>query len=334
MSKKTRLVTVAVLILDLLFLIYVLGPRVATPTFDKVLPELTVSLSELDHFIAGKESKWPVKPGNASRIVWADSVGRKTQYSVVYLHGWSASAEEGNPVHTQIAADLGANLYLPRLSHHGLVGDDAMLDITADTLVDSAKEALSIARLLGERVIIMATSNGGALALYLAESVPELEALVLYSPNIEIYDPTAKLLDDPWGLQIAKAVKGGNYNTIEMPESRKPFWYDKYRLESLPHLQAFVAKSMTVPTFKSIDEPVFLGYYYKNEQEQDKVVSVAAMHEMFDALKTPDSFKRKQAFAEAGDHILASPLASKDAQGVYLATKAFLKEVVALPIRE
>ena len=334
MSKKTRLVTAAVLILDLLFLIYVLGPRVATPTFDKVLPELTVPLGELDHFIATSESKWPVKPGNASRIVWADSVGQKTRYSVVYLHGWSASAEEGNPVHTQIAAGLGANLYLPRLSHHGLVGDDALLDITADALVDSAKEALSIARLLGDRVIIIATSNGGALALYLAESVPELEALVLYSPNIEIYDPTAKLLDDPWGLQIAKAVKGGDYNTIEMPEARKPFWYDKYRLESLPHLQAFVAKSMTESTFKSIDEPVFLGYYYKNEQEQDKVVSVAAMHEMFDALKTPDSLKRKQAFAQAGDHILASPLASKDAQGVYLATKAFLKEVATLPIRE
>ena len=42
MSKKTRLVTAAVLILDLLFLIYALGPKVATPTFDKVLPELTV----------------------------------------------------------------------------------------------------------------------------------------------------------------------------------------------------------------------------------------------------------------------------------------------------
>ncbi|MGA0384569.1 MAG: alpha/beta hydrolase [Flavobacteriaceae bacterium] len=222
---------------------------------------------------------------------------------------------------------------MPRLASHGLDVEDAMLELTADALIDSAKEALAIAQLLGERVVIIATSNGGALALHLARAVNNLDALVLYSPNIEIYDWTAKLLDDPWGLQLARLIKGSDFNEIEMPETRKAYWYHKYRLESLPHLQAFVHYTMRPGTFRAVKAPVFLGYFYKNEEEQDKVVSVEAMLEMYKYLGTPDSLKQKVAFPNAGDHILASPLASKDAEGVYQASKTFLKEVARLPIR-
>jgi hypothetical protein len=179
----------------------------------------------------------------------------------------------------------------------------------------------------------VATSNGGALALYLAESISDLAALILYSPNIEIYDPTAKLLDDPWGLEIAKKVKGSNYHIANMPDSRKPYWYHRYRLESLPQLQAFISRAMTPMNFKTVDEPVFLGYYYKNEEEQDKVVSVSAMLRMYEQLGTPSSQKQKQAFPKAGDHILASPLASNDVEGVYRVTYSFLKEVANLEVK-
>ena len=331
--KAKRIFFGAVIAFDLLFLAYVLGPRVAPVSMDVTLPEIRVNLKMLDGFLADKEARFSVKPDNESRVVWAAEPGVKTRYSVVYLHGWSASAEEGNPVHRQIAADLGANLYLPRLAGHGLAVENPLVDITADALIDSAKEALVIAQLLGDRVIIIATSNGGALALHLARSVANLEAIVLYSPNIEIYDKTAKLLDDPWGLQLARLVKGSDFNEIEMSDERKAFWYDKYRIESLPHLQAFVHYTMRPGTFRAVKAPVFLGYYYKNEEEQDKEVSVEAMLEMYGYLGTPDSLKQKVAFPKAQDHILANPLASKDIEGVYKATRLFLKEVVNLPIR-
>jgi len=330
--KARRLFFGFVIGFDLLFLIYVLGPRVEGVSMDVTLPELDFTVESIDAYLKEKEAQFPVKPNNESRVVWANTPGEKTAYAVVYLHGWSASSEEGNPVHRKIAEDLGANLYLPRLASHGLDVEDAMLELTADALIDSAKEALAIAQLLGERVVIIATSNGGALALHLARAVNNLDALVLYSPNIEIYDWTAKLLDDPWGLQLARLIKGSDFNEIEMPETRKAYWYDKYRLESLPHLQAFVHYTMRPGTFRAVKAPVFLGYYYKNEEEQDKVVSVEAMLEMYKYLGTPDSLKQKVAFPNAGDHILASPLASKEAEGVYQASKTFLKEVAGLPI--
>lgn len=330
--KARRLFFGAVIAFDLLFLAYVLGPRVAPVSMDVTLPDLQLSAANVDAYLTAKEASFPVKPGNESRVIWAAEPGVKTPYSVVYLHGWSASAEDGNPVHRNIAADLGANLYLPRLEGHGLDEENPLLTITADALIDSAKEALAIAQLLGERVIIIATSNGGALALHLARAVTNLEAIVLYSPNIEIYDQTAKLLDDPWGLQLARLVKGSDFNE-EMSDERKAYWYNKYRIESLPHLQAFVHYTMRPGTFRAVKAPVFLGYYYKNEEEQDKEVSVEAMLEMYQYLGTPDSLKQKVAFPEAKDHILASPLASSDVEGVYQATRRFLKEVVKLQMR-
>ena len=43
-----------------------------------------------------------------------------------------------------------------------------------------------------------------------------------------------------------------------------------------------------------------MGYYYKNDSLQDKVVSIPAMLEMFDELGTPSELKAKKAFPEAG----------------------------------
>ena len=52
----------------------------------------------------------------------------------------------------------------------------------------------------------MATSTGGTLALHLAGGDKDIVALLLYSPNIEIYDKNAKLLTGHWGLQLANSL--------------------------------------------------------------------------------------------------------------------------------
>ena len=41
-----------------------------------------------------------------------DSLKEKTEYAVVYLHGFSASQEEGDPVHYDFAKKFGCNLFL------------------------------------------------------------------------------------------------------------------------------------------------------------------------------------------------------------------------------
>ena len=94
-------------------------------------------------------------------------IKNKTAYSIVYLHGFSASQAEGDPVHKNIAAMFGCNLYLSRLAEHGIDTTEPMMNLTADKNWESAKQALAIGKQLGNKVILMGTSTGGTNALQL-----------------------------------------------------------------------------------------------------------------------------------------------------------------------
>lgn len=323
---------IIITVITLVVIVYALGPRPKL-TEDKRLPQLGVSIENIETYIDQKERKVKgLKPDNESEIIWADQAGLKTKYSIVYLHGWSASKQEGAPVHYRLAETFGANLYLPRLYVHGIEKQVPFEELTADKLIKSAKEAIAYGQLLGDELIVVSTSTGGSLALYLASEIKNLKALVLYSPNIEIYNPTAKILDKPWGAQIAKKIQGSDQFYPDIPQRRKPFWNDHYAVSALPELQAFLSAHMNETTFKTVNEPMFLGYYYRNENEQDKVVSVDAMLEMYRQIATPKSKKYKVTFPEAGNHILASPLASDAVEEVYQETAQFLINTVGLAV--
>jgi esterase/lipase len=321
------------LFIGVLVVVYWLGPAPAKPQLDTKLPQMTASLVQLEQEIDAAERKQPgVKPNNQARIVWADATHKeKTRYSILYLHGFSASQEEGAPVHTNIARRFGCNLYLARLEDHGTQHPDVFLKLTPENMLASAKRALAIASQLGDSVIVMGTSNGGALGLFLTANEPQVCALIAYSPAVALYDPAAILLDKPWGLQIARAVMGGDYaENKKSTEPVKKYWSNKYRVEGLVTLQSFLTNAMTPETFQRIHCPVFLAYYYKSAEEQDKVVSVPAMLEMFDELGTPPALKRKQAFPKAGEHVIASHLRSKDWKTVEEQTVRFMQEVMQL----
>ncbi len=319
------------LLVALLVVVYLLGPKVNKPNMDKTLPEVPSNLVELEKWIDEKEDGITnIKPENEARIVWFDSIPSKTDYSIVYIHGWSASSKEGDPIHLETAKQYGCNLYLPRLAGHGLNEKEGMLQLTADDVINSAKEAIAVAKRIGKKVIIMATSTGGTLALHLAGGDADIAGILLYSPNIEIYDQSAKLLSGPWGIQLAKAVKKSDYYEFEATEEKKKYWTTKYRMEALTQLQALVDNTMNTETFEKVTQPTFMGYFYKNDSIQDKVVSVPAMLEMYDELGTPPSMKRKIAFAEVGDHVIASSITSKNLGAVKRETNKFLEQVLRL----
>ena len=318
--------------LAFLLLAYVLGPR---PFFDQITPEIesiNIPIEELDLWIAEKESKFTnLKPYNEARIVWADSI-RKTEWAIVYLHGFSASIREGFPVHESIARQFGMNLYLARIDDHGIDSRESFLNITPVSLMETAKEALAIGQLIGEKVLLMSCSTGGTYSIYLAANHPEMvDALVLYSPNIEIYDSNAKLLTGPWGLQIGKAILD-DYRVINqnIGNIKEQYTTSVYRTEGLIALQALLDQTMHQKVFEQINQPVFLGYYYKNEEEQDKVVSVAAMKKFAESIQTSESDKYQVAFPNSGNHVICSDLYSSDYQGVISETAKFLTDNLGL----
>src|SRR6056300_1764949 len=326
MMKFFRAVAILFLILGA---VYLVGPRVDTPVFSKDTPYVPADLDSLQSWIKKRElEKGNVRQDNESKIYFYDSLPKKTKYSVVYLHGFTASGKEGDPVHKIIAKAFGANLYVPRLHGHGLEEEEPMLNFNNDDFWESGKEALEIGKRLGEKVILLGTSHGGALSLSLGED-PAIAALGLFGPNITVFDPKAILLSKPWGLQISRLVKGGNYHYMQSEkEEKKKYWTTKSRLEAATHMQKFLDLKMRKSTFKKIELPVFLGYYYKNDSMQDKVVSVPAMLKMFDQLGTADSLKHKVAFTDIKDHVLTSSLSTAAYEAVALEAIQFLKSVL------
>ena len=67
-----------------------------------------------------------------------------------------------------------------------------------------------------------------------------------------------------------------------------------------------------------------MGYWYKNQQEQDKVASVPAMLNMFDELGAAN--KQKFVFVHAGNHCLTSPVLTKDVEAVQQESEKFLHQ--------
>jgi pimeloyl-ACP methyl ester carboxylesterase len=309
----------------LLIAIYFVGPSAETPTYNLELPTVPQNPSALETYVADNESRHNLKKDNEARIVWADSTKQITDYAVVYLHGFSASQMEGDPVHKQLAKEFHFNLYLSRLSDHGVDTTESLLLFTADRIWNSAKQALAIGNALGKKVILVSTSTGGTVALKLAAEYPDkVHALINLSPNIAINNPAAFLLNDPWGLQIARMVMGGNYRVTGANEEKSRYWNGKYRLESVVELQQLVETTMTKETFKKIAQPSLTLYYYKSDEEQDPEVKVSAMLEMHEALSTPDDLKVAKAMPKTGAHVIGGALVSQDVEGVYSEMKDFM----------
>ena len=330
---KTFLKWLAGIILILL-IAYLAGPKPARPEFKTPEIVLPASLSGLETQINNSEKAVRgIRPDNEARIVWADTARKeKTKIAFLYLHGFSASQAEGDPVHRDLAKKYNANLYLARLQEHGIDrGDSTMISLTAGDYAASAEKALMIAEQLGDEVVVIGTSAGGLLTLYLASRHPEIKAIVLYSPCVSLYDKTSVILDKHWGLTLARKVQKSLLMKFKATsEEHAKYWMMQYRIEALVGLQNLISHTMKPELFSKVKCPVFLAYYYKNEEEQDKTVSVPALLAMFDELGTPAELKKKMAFPEAGAHVIASYIRSKDWQGVETETDKFLKEIVKL----
>lgn len=313
-------------------IIYFSGPKVPAVQFSPGLPSVPQDLTHLEQEINNSEKAVQnLKRDNQARIVWADSTKKvKTAYSIVYIHGFGASWAEGEPIHRDLAKRYGANLYLARLHDAGISDPDAFDDLTPENFMQEAKRALSIGKALGDSVIVIGTSAGGLLTVYLAATNPEIKGIVLYSPCMAVATPALKLVTGPWGRKILYTIMGDHRKPTDEEPERSNFWLQSYKTNGLLTLQQTIDAISRPEVYKKIKMPVFLGYYYKNDKEQDEVVSVKAMQEMFPALGTLANLKVEKAFPESGDHVIASYLRSKDVKGVYEATDLFFQKQLGL----
>ncbi len=244
------------------------GPREPvnlTPRFDPAsLP------ADLDADIAAHEVG--VAPDKAARILWAGAPGAQTDWAVVYLHGFSATPEEIRPVPDRVAQALGANLYFARLAGHGLDGA-AMAGPTVQDWFDDTARALAIGHRLGRKVLVIATSTGGTLAAEAARHPdlgPQIDGLVLVSPNFALNNPAAPILTLPfvraWGPMVA-----GRERCFEPINDRQAqYWTTCYPTEAVFPMAA-LAEHAAAGSYDAANAPLLTLVSLK-----DQVVSPAA----------------------------------------------------------
>jgi len=324
-----RILIVLVIVFGALSIVYFLGPKIEAPKFVHTLPEIPADILTIESWVNKKESNQnDIKPNNQAQIIWYDEKFNPTDYVLVYLHGFGASQQEGYPVHRNLADSLKANLYLARQKGHGLSSKEAFKGLTADSYMLSAMEALSVGQQLGNKIILIGTSTGASQAIWLAAQFPDLvEAVILYSPYITLKDPTnEKLVLGPWGKKLTNLTIGGNVNHENRPDSVAAYWSEYYHLDAYFSLFSMIHESMKPEIFQKVKCPVFMAYYYKDAKNQDQVVSVDAMNEMFEELASEK--KKAVAFPNSGNHVIASDLRSMDWIGVRDSSWRFIKRAV------
>ncbi len=202
-------------------------------------------------------------------IRWFEERIEPTPYSIVYIHGFSASKMELSPTVELIADQLGANVFFTRLRGHGR-SEDAMIEASVQTWKRDTEEAIDIANLIGERVIIMSASTGSTLATWWLANYPNANVVanIMVSPNFGINSSAAKILTWPMGLTIGKLFSGDYRGFTPQNELHAEYWTERYPLEAV------------VPMLELVDEvddmdkagvtiPQLIVY-----SEDDKVVSV------------------------------------------------------------
>ena len=151
-----------ILFITLLAIVFLSGPRLDT----SVQLETPYLPESLDAYLRDSEARFSdITPGAEKTIIWAGEAETKTEYVVVYLHGFSATRQETAPVAQLIGAALGANVYSTRFTGHGRDGK-AMLEGSLNRWLNDTHEAMAIARRLGEKIILLGVSTGGTAAVW------------------------------------------------------------------------------------------------------------------------------------------------------------------------
>jgi len=296
-----------IIILLGLLIIYLLGPRTQYEKVNpKPLSELNIGIDQIQSYVDQQESAISnIKPDNHSQFIWSDKES-KTEYAVLYLHGYSASHAECQPILSNFSKNFAVNTYMPRLALHGLDDVDAFENLTPELLVNSAKEAIRVAKTIGEKIIIISTSTGSTLATYLAAHDPTVHGLIMTAPNFDLYDSNSHLMLKPWGKQILKKMVGSDYRTWDTTSEAQKYWTTKNRIEGLIALRSLLNQTMTDETFAKINIPVFVGYYYKNSRSFDKIISIDAIKAFGNKIKTPDAKKVIIPISTAKGHVISS----------------------------
>lgn len=183
-----------------------------------------------------------VVPGAEANIQWANPAAPgKTPFCFMYVHGFSATRQETAPVTERIAAHFGGNTLYVRIAGHG-TGPAGML-METETWLQSMVDAWHIASRLGDKVVLVATSTGAPLCIWLASQqgvTDRLHAMLLMSPNFRVRNRFGFLLTWPLSRHWIQKVIGNTHRWEPASEEHGRYWSNDYSTLALIQMQKMV----------------------------------------------------------------------------------------------
>lgn len=257
--------------------------------------------------------------------------------ALLYIHGFGASRAEGEAVVDALATRWDANTLYLRLPGHG-IDAEAHAATTPGDYAAAVSDALGVMPALGEKIVLIGGSTGGLLATWAAATHPEhVDALVLASPFYAFVDPLAQnLLPRVVAIHLLHALYGEDRwaGWSDDPEGRKQEGYEDHWLIDQKY-QALIALEDTRraiarrAVYEQVEVPVLLLHHFRDEANQDDVVSVPAMRAAFTAMNGGRPHpKSRLAPIEDGNHILMSRYVRTDKDAVMSACTRFLTAVI------
>ena len=285
--------------------VYFLGPKNDFGPDEPTAREAPPAIEQLDDWLTRSEAAWPdIRAGLHKQVVWHGAPGQRTPWSVVYLHGFTASLQETAPLAELVAQRLGANVFYTRLAGHGrtpeAMGEPAVQDWLAD-----AVEAVRVGERLGERVLVMGASTGATLATWLGSRAEGqgVAGYVLMSPNYGPKDKKAELINQPWGRELALQLEGDTRGRPGPNDAENHAWTQVYPTRALFPMMALV-KRVRESDLSGLRSPVLMLY-----AEGDQTVDPLEIKALFPRIGAERKTLTAVDYSESvGQHVLAGDL--------------------------
>lgn len=264
MKNKIQITILSVVVI-------ILGITVFSPKIDRSenfketnVPE---DILKLDDYLKNEESAFDLKKDTEKKIMWYNGI-QKTKYSLIYVHGYTASRMEISPFIEKLASKLQSNVFFTRLKGHGGKNIEMTRGVSLKDWIKDVDEAYKIGTQIGEKVIFVSVSTGGTLvSLYLKNH--DAYANIEISPNYMPQNQKAKLMLLPFGEFIAYKVQGPTYGepfSASDSKIKRQLWTDVVDTSFLFPMMASVANAEQLQ-YEKMNEPLLLFY-----SEKDKTV--------------------------------------------------------------
>ncbi len=283
--------------LGLLFALALLpGPVIDLPA-EMGRVDLPSDLSTLEDYIAAGEAGYPnLTAGAEKTIAWNQGKRERTHLALVYVHGFGAGRREISPVVEQVGEGVGANVFFTRLKGHGL-GPDGFKGIGVTDWVQDLSEAVAVGQAMANRVIVVATSTGAALAVWAASRGANIDGLILVSPNFYPADRRAALITWPWGRLWVRIFVGKYREFTPVSELQRRYWTCRQHTDGLFAMMGAVLLARSADLSRLV-QPTLILY-----TDMDDVISLPEMRKAFDRIGSEN--KKMRRIADGCHHVLA-----------------------------